>query len=201
VTAHDPARIGDAAADLARRLPADLGPFERDVLVPVAQLSAVLAELDRRGERIRELEAAARASCTCDYAGLEGEAHKSWCVLVGGPHAECVAQIKALDAVVKDGFKAHDALRAEFEETRAERDKLREGYTTTRRIEEAQRERITAALALADELARAASDVAVPAPDPSNSDDVAEYHHAEGVATAYTFVIGRLRRALTEDPS
>lgn len=35
--------------------------------------------------------------CTCDYAGLEGEWHKDWCEIVGGPHAECKSRNEALE--------------------------------------------------------------------------------------------------------
>jgi hypothetical protein len=35
--------------------------------------------------------------CTCDYAGLAGEAHKPWCEREHGPHAECASRVAHLE--------------------------------------------------------------------------------------------------------
>lgn len=36
--------------------------------------------------------------CTCDYAGIEGERHKDFCEIEGGPHVECRYRIAELEA-------------------------------------------------------------------------------------------------------
>lgn len=35
--------------------------------------------------------------CTCDYAGIEGERHKDFCEIEGGPHVECRYRIAELE--------------------------------------------------------------------------------------------------------
>lgn len=45
--------------------------------------------------RVAELE---RVPCTCDYAGMEGEWHKPFCEIEGGPHVECRYRIAELEA-------------------------------------------------------------------------------------------------------
>lgn len=45
--------------------------------------------------RVAELE---RVPCTCDYAGMEGERHKDFCEIEGGPHVECRYEIGMLEA-------------------------------------------------------------------------------------------------------
>lgn len=36
--------------------------------------------------------------CTCDYAGIEGERHKDFCEIEGGPHVECRYRIADLES-------------------------------------------------------------------------------------------------------
>jgi hypothetical protein len=71
----------------------------RRLLQENERLRARVADLDAEQSvawhRVAELETAVR--CTCDYAGMEGEQHRDFCEIEGGPHVECRDRIRELE--------------------------------------------------------------------------------------------------------
>lgn len=90
-----------------------------------SELRNVTYDRDGAQAEVRRLAAANAPRCTCDYAGIEGERHKPWCEIEGGPHAECRDRIAELET---ERGTAREHLRQAYVAIQAIGEGARSGY-------------------------------------------------------------------------